>query len=389
MRILSVIWKSMLEQIRSYWLLLLVITMVPFFVFVYYTISKTYHPKYKVVVCNEDKGVVMTGLELVNMGQKIIRFLEENDLSSEETGLFVETAPSREEAEEKIRNRTADMIIILPPDFSRRIAAMRDSGIQRGPGLEFAGDLTNINYLISAIWVEDYLMRFVYDATGIPRPFEFKETGIGVSGNRSDFELYVPGLIILSTIMLMFTASIALVTEAEKRTMIRLKMSRLTTLEFLCGVIVVQIIISIVAVTLTLVTAVALGFRVEGSPALFFLIILLCTVSIIAFSVIVAGITDTVNAILIVGNFPMFIFMFFTGAAFPMRTAELFSIGGYSITVNGILSPTHAVSALNKVLIMNEGIGKILPEILCMLVLTVIYFIAGAWLFNHRHMRAQ
>jgi hypothetical protein len=75
------------------------------------------------------------------------------------------------------------------------------------------------------------------------------------------------------------------------------------------------------------------------------LIAVLASISIVAFSLILAAVTKTVNEVLIVGNFPLFLFMFFTGAAFPMKGNELFNVAGYAITIQGLMSPTHAINA--------------------------------------------
>ena len=100
----------------------------------------------------------------------------------------------------------------------------------------------------------------------------------------------------------------------------------------------------------------------------------LTSLSIIAFSLIIAAITKSANEVLVVGNFPMFLFMFFTGAAFPLKSEALFSIAGYPINIQGLMTPTHAISALNKTLIMNMDLSSIIPEIISIIVLTLIYF---------------
>ena len=107
----------------------------------------------------------------------------------------------------------------------------------------------------------------------------------------------------------------------------------------------------------------------------------------IAFSLIIAALTKTANEVLIVGNFPLFLFMFFTGAAFPIKGKELFSLAGYPITIHGLMSPTHAVTALNKVLIMSMGLKDILPEMTALIILTLLYFVMGIWAFKYRHMK--
>jgi ABC-2 type transport system permease protein len=133
--------------------------------------------------------------------------------------------------------------------------------------------------------------------------------------------------------------------------------------------------------------AVWLGFAIKGSYSILIFIAVLTSVSIVAFSLIIAAVTKTANEILIVGNFPLFLFMFFTGAAFPMKGKELFSLAGYPITLQGLMSPTHSVAALKKVLILQMGFEDIIPEIIALSILTLFYFFIGIWLFQRRHMK--
>ena len=199
----------------------------------------------------------------------------------------------------------------------------------------------------------------------------------------------MPGILVLSVIMLMFSATIAIITEVENKTMIRLKMSKLNAFEFLSGVSVVQVGVGLISAILTLTVAIAMGFRYNGSLLLMFLMIILASISIIAFSLIVAALCRNATDVLIIGNFPLLLFMFFTGAAFPMQGTAIFEVAGYPFTVQGLMSPVHAISALKKILIFDMGIHDLLPEILCLLALTLIYFIIGLWAFRRRHMRIR
>jgi len=104
---------------------------------------------------------------------------------------------------------------------------------------------------------------------------------------------------------------------------------------------------------------------------------------------ILAGVTKTVNEVLILGNFPLFLFMFFTGVAFPIKGQILFSILGYPVTLPGLMSPYHAVLALRKIMIMNMGLRDVLPEIAALVTLTLLYFGIGVWIFQKRHMQVE
>jgi hypothetical protein len=143
------------------------------------------------------------------------------------------------------------------------------------------------------------------------------------------------------------------------------------------------------SILLTLGSAALMGFKFNGSVVLFLLITILTSMSIVAFSLIIAACTKTANEVLIVGNFPMFLFMFFTGAAFPFKSEGLFTIFGYPVSIQGLMSPTHSISALNKILIMNMKFTDILPEIISIIILTIIYFAFGLLLFYRRHMQLE
>jgi len=185
----------------------------------------------------------------------------------------------------------------------------------------------------------------------------------------------------------MFSATIAMITEVEHKTIFRITLSRVSTLTFLTGVSFVQILVGLVAVLLTLFVAVMVGFEYTGSFLVFLFVAVLTSISMIAFSLIVAAFTRSANEVLIVGNFPLLLFMFFTGAAFPIEGNTLFTIAGYPVSLQGLMSPTHAISALKKVLIMDMGLTDIMPEVVALVFMTIVYFVVGVWAFGRRHMR--
>ena len=190
--------------------------------------------------------------------------------------------------------------------------------------------------------------------------------------------------------MIIFSASAAIVREPETRTLERLKISRLTSLEFLGGISLVQIFIAFVSLVFALLAALALGYTlIPGTLGILFLIAFLTSLSMISFSLIVAAMCRSIKDVAIIGTFPLFLLMFFTGAAFPVSGGRLFSVGDFDVMMNHILSPTWAVSALNKVLVIGLGGRDTIPEMLLIVVLTVFYFILGTWLFRLRHMKAR
>ncbi|MBU0528605.1 ABC transporter permease [bacterium] len=381
MILLSVIIKSIREQLRNYWILLLTISLAPLFVFIYYLIIESSEPQYDLLLLNNDKTIAYHDKD-INFGETLINYFREVNNDSISFPLKINISSDEIDAVSRLKNRTSDVLIIIPERFSQKIID-NSKDIE----IEFIGDLTNISYMIGAVWANEIISSFLSEVTDIPKQFVIKETSLGISGKADDFQLSVPGLLILSIIMLMFSASMAIISEVENKTMLRLKLSKLRAWEYLSGVGIVQIIVGVIAIFLTLIVAVAMGFDLQGSIITLILIAILTSISIVAFSLIIAALTKTANEILIVGNFPLFLFMFFTGAAFPMKAKALFHVAGYPVSFQGLMSPTHAISALNKIMIMNMELRDIIPEIIALIVITIFYFVVGIWAFQKRHMK--
>jgi len=388
MRWLDVFIKGIKEQIREFWILIMIVVMAPLFIAIYYLMAETEDPEYRVILVNKDRGTQHLG-GAFNLGDSILNHARLLSKIPEMSMLKIQSDTSREDAIDLLRNQQADVLVVFPEDFSRAVLSPpgSDSAAAR---LELVGDVTRMEYIVGAVWSEELINQYVLQAADLRMPVSWTETTLGHSGGRTYFELYVPGLLILSIIMIIFSASAAIVREPEVRTLERLKISRLTALEFLGGISLVQILLSMLSLALALLTAMALGYSLlPGTLGFIFLISLLTALSMVSFSLLVAAMCRSVKEVAIIGTFPLFLLMFFTGAAFPIGGGKLFSIGAYTLKLNDVLSPTFAVEALNKVLIRGLEVKDALPEMIAIVLLTLLYFITGTWAFRRRHMRAR
>ena len=386
MRWYVVFLKGIREQIREYWILVMTVMMAPLFIAIYFLMAETEDPEYDVILVNLDRGAEYEGASL-NLGDSIVTYAKV--LSGLEEMLNITALESREVAIKEIRNRKADVVLVLPADLSASVAASPDS---TGPpsSIELVGDVTQMEYIVGAVWSEELINRYILEVAKIRMPHTWSETPLGFSGTRTYFELYLPGLLILSIIMIIFSASAAMVRESESRTLERLRISRLTTLEFLVGLSLVQILVALFSLLLAILTALLLGYKLlPGTLGFILLISILTAFSMISFSLLVAAMCRSVKEVAIIGTFPLLLLMFFTGAAFPVTGGRLFTIGSYQVMLNDLLSPKFAVEALNKVLIRGLEVKDTIPEIIALVVLTGLYFIIGTWAFKRRHMRAR
>jgi len=381
-KIISIIKKSLIEQIRSYWILILTVTMAPFFVFVYYLINESQKPSYDVLIVNAD-----TGVQQKNYGKILIEYTQNLKNDTMPVPLKFKEMGSKQKAIELLKNKDADALIVIPDNFSEIIEEIKNGIDTTQATIELIGDLSDIKYMISAVWTSGIAQFFVYQSVNQKSLFSIKETALGLSGKMDDFDLYMPGLLILSLIMLMFPATIAFVMEVENKTMLRLKLSEVTTFQLITGISIIQVLIGVLSIALTIVCALAVGFNISGNILNLTVVVILTSISMIAFSLIVAAMCKTVNEVLIIGNFPLLLFMFFTGAAFPINSTSNIEIFNYPLTFQSLMSPTPAVLATKKILVMGMGLNNVIPELSAIVVLTIIYFIVGLLFFHYRHMR--
>jgi ABC-2 type transport system permease protein len=381
MKLFAVIRKSFIEQVRQFWILLLTITMAPFFVGIFYLIYKSTTLSLNVCVVNLDRPV--TGGSSARYAEELVKYLE--SVQNDTLPVAFHPIGDRAQADEEVRNKRSHAMIVIPAGFSDSIL-LRQSGSSVRVPFEVSGILSETNYMLSAILGITYVSGFITEKTGSSEPYHFIETPSGLSSNLNDFTLAIPGLLVLATIMLMFSGAIAFVAEPEKKTMLRLKLSRLNPLTFLTGITVIQVAVGLISILLTLGTAWFFGFEYSGSFWLFLLVCVLTCLSVIGFSLILAGLTRSVNEVLVVGNFPLFLFMFFSGSIFPMHGATLFTLGGYPFTIPGLMSTYHGTEALKQILIFQSDLNGIWPQLASLTGLTSIYFLIGYWVYRKRHM---
>lgn len=383
MRLWNVFRKCAMEQKRDIWVLALSLAFAPLFVFIYWLITSAGgSTTYGVLVLDLDRGA------LSSQGQKLSAGLELTDklhgLSYKNGSPLLRIIPveDRADAETRLRNRDAALLIVIPPDFSVAMQAAKEDQVVSQAELEFIGDLTNPYYTIAAVSAMTVADEYSLTVEGKAPPFKLKETPLGDSSARSEFENYVPGLLIMAVVLLVFQASMMVARECEGGKLKRLRLTGISAFEFLGGITAWLVLIAVVSVSITFLTAIACGFRSQGPIGLAVLVSVLASFSIIGTGLIVASFSKTVSQAFIIANFPLGFFMFLTGSVFPLPRTNLFSIFGHGIAIYDLLPPTHAVIALNKVFTLGAGLQDILFELIALTVLSALYFWVGVLLFR-------
>jgi len=388
MRLLALFKKALIENFRDWKIIILGLTFAPFFVVIMFFYFGESNKIYDVIIVNHDQGFAVDG-QTFRAFQFLLSDLKSLTNPDGSEAIRIQMADDVEEARKRLRAKDADLVIEIPENLSEILQAYR-AGEQAPPAvIKTLGNSNSMDSILAAAWSDAIIYQYALAFTGQRIPLEIQAEGFEQMATTSDFDLYVPALIALALMMLIFTAAATLIKEKDKGTLVRLRMSSMTAPEWLTAVSLTQVIIGILGMALALLTAMIFGFRPTGSLLAFLLIGIVSSLSLMAISVVVAATLRTIFDLMTIGCFPFFLLMFFSGGMFPLPSLKLFNVGGHPFELNDILPTSHSIRALGKVLNGNAGLADVSFELGAIVILTLVYFAAGIWLFTRRHMRAH
>jgi ABC-2 type transport system permease protein len=379
MKLAASVIKTVKENLRDWKVLVLVLVFAPFFLFLMYLFFSGAPATYRLGVLNRDGGNLSAALT------GALAALEAQDGAAPVRITYYEDIAV---LQKDVRERSVDLGVVIPADYSDKLLQYTpggggDAAIAR---VDFYGSLGNPNYAVAAALAWDQVSRQGLEAVKLTLPSEVRETFLEKKQSLGGFDAYVPGGIALAVLMILFSACASIVKENDKKTLLRLKLSKLGAFNFLCGISIVQVVIGTAAIALSYWTALALGYSPAGGFGPVLLAGVFSSISIVAVSLLAASFLSTMFDVLTVGCFPFFIMMFFSGSMFPLPRLTLFTLFGRQVGVTDLLPLTHTVSAFNKVLGSGEGVAGIAYELAALTVLSALYMAAGMALYGRRRL---
>ena len=258
-----------------------------------------------------------------------------------------------------------------------------------GEGLRITitGDALSPKFYRASTILESSIFEYTRDKAGIPQPIEIKEVPLAIAGPKNEFDLYSPGMITFGLLMIIPQTAMLVAREDRWKTLNRLRLSKLRSVEILGGISLAQFVIAVIQVVLVFVAAVIMGFNNQGSLGLAILIGLAICVSAIGQGLVVACfVQDDSQAANVASTFSM-IQVFISGSFYQLPPLTMFSLAGYQIDVFDIFPATHGFRALQQVLTYGDGINEISFRLSATVILSIGYFFLGVLLFKRLKMR--
>ena len=112
--------KSIREQIRDYWILLLTISLAPFFVFMYYMMVETETLEFNIILINQDEGAFFMG-QPINLGDSLIFYMQQVSMEQETSMLHYAEQDERLAGINLLQEGEADVMVVVPEQLTLKL----------------------------------------------------------------------------------------------------------------------------------------------------------------------------------------------------------------------------------------------------------------------------
>jgi ABC-2 type transport system permease protein len=271
--------------------------------------------------------------------------------------------------------------LTIPADFSEVLAKANPVN---PPRLTLLRDPLSDSANFLSVMFEEPLRAFITSKTGWKEPQQvISYTYVEGTGNLNDFQFGVPGVIIFGIAFGVMYTAILLVREMTGGAFQRLRLARITGYDLMGGITLAQLVICLIQVAITVLTAYLCGLQTAGSYWLIGLFALLFSLTATGCGMITACFARNDGEAANLSMIFILPLVFFSGAMYPMPPMPLFTLASRTIFMSDLLSSTFTADAIRRVMIYGEGMATVWPQLLPVIIESGLLFLLGVQLFQH------
>lgn len=424
MKFLSIAIKDLKELLRDrrglFFILLFPLFFMLIFGFAFGGMGQSNTP-YKLAIVNYDQAATMPLTnQSTNFGDDLTQILQDAKYQNSDVHLFNVTKMSESEADQQLKTRKIDAELIIPQNFSQSVVALISNTIQSTTNplsatslsaspnvtstLIIRGDTGFINFGASQAILVNVLSQYQDDVVtqtqnkvrGIStQPVQFISTKVeGIAGtqNFTTFDFIAPGIIVFAILMLAINVATILTREIENGTLKRLKISKMTSFDYLFGGLLPWSLVVVAQVLILFAVAILIGFHWQGSIYSILLAIIagiIGGIASISLGMIIAAFAKNPPQASQLGTLIAVPVSFLAGAFLQLPQVVVGSVMGQQVQIYDILPWYHIVNILRSVLTYGNGWDAIAYDVTVTVVLTMILFAIGLVLFSRTRLRAE
>jgi ABC-2 type transport system permease protein len=419
MKFTSIALKDLKEILRDrrslFFILLFPMMFMLVFGFAFGSMGEQNQP-HNIVVVNYDQGAIMQG-ENVKFGNNLTTTLGDVKYQNSDVHMFNITTTTESSADQMVKQRTVDAELLIPADFSKSVSALIASTAQSAAGstalntantntstLIIRGDTGYMGFGTSQGILVGVLSGFqdqltsevqskVTGTASIPQKFiQSKVEGVPGTESFTSFDFIAPGMMVFAILLLATSVAAMLTKEVETGTLRRLKLSKMTSFDFLFGGIIPWSLVAAAQVIILFVVAIAMGFHWQGGATSLILAVIVGVIgglSSISLGMIIAAFARDAKQASSLGTLIVVPMSFAVGAFFQLPEAVLGNFMGQTIQIYDLLPWTDTLNALRATLTYGGGWNAISFDVIMSLILAVVLFAVGVFLFSRTRLQAE
>lgn len=412
MKFMSIAIKDLKELLRDrrglFFILLFPLFFMLIFGFGFGGIGQNNEP-HNIAIVNYDQGAIMPGTgEHVNFGENLTNQLKDVKYEDSDVNIFNVTLTSETNADNLIKQRKADAELIIPEGFSQSVSDLIKSTIQSSSVTGIAtstgtnttstiiirGDTGYIGFGTTQGILNGILARYPDKLPGAQTQDFIQSKVEGMPGTQAftAFDFMAPGIIVFAILMLAINVATILTREVENGTLNRLKLSKMTSLDFLFGGLLPWSLVVVAQVLILFAVAIGIGFHWQGSVNSIVLAVIIGVIGGIAsisLGMIIAAFAKNPPQASQLGTLIAVPVSFLIGAFIQLPQVVIGNLMGQQVQIYDILPWTHVLNALRDVLTNGGGWDSVAYQVSWAVILTVILFVIGVFLFSRTRLKPE
>ncbi len=199
---------------------------------------------------------------------------------------------------------------------------------------------------------------------------------------NSEFKNFVPGFLVFSIIMIVFSTTMMLAFEIESNLIFRYKISNTSVHEYMIGSGSIQFLNAAVSILISITLTHFLGFAFYGNFLLVFLTCLLGALSMIGLGLLLASFHKNSSQAFLGSSFVMFLLLLFSGILFPKPNVTIRLGESLFFNLFDLLPTSILKQVIDGILLQKESIIEIKEGLFMLLVSSLFYFTLGILFFR-------
>ncbi|MDO5852436.1 MAG: ABC transporter permease [Methanobacteriaceae archaeon] len=348
---------------------------------------------YNIGILNLDDGMYVNG-ENHMLSEDLIKVIQDAKHENNEVKLFNVTILHNEsEVNNLIQSESVTAAIIIPDNFSKNIYSSRLSTVDNASSIiTIKGNPNSMSYGVSEGVLSGIISKYSQNMEeqilgSSTRLVTINTETIGETSDYDTFDFQAPGIIVFAVLMIVTIVAANISIESENGTLKRLKLSKMTSIDYIMGNLIPWMLISGIQVIILLLVAILIGFTWQGgfnSIVLAVITAVIGSISSVALALIIVSLTKSSNQATNLGVLFAVPLSFLVGSFFELPKLPITTIFGHTVQIYEILPWNHTLLALRQILLYGKGIEYVSSDLIISLLLGLILFGISIFLFSKK-----